>query len=114
MHRLFAQGDLLIEEIGDQVPTGTLIPAARSGETVVAEGEATGHRHAFLERVAFFRDDLLARDIPAELYVGHVKVTDGTAYLRHDEHAAIALPPGTYRVRRQRQAEPNSVQIVTD
>ena len=57
---------------------------------MLAEGELTGHRHAIYERVTMFRDDALAREIPAGLYVGHVKVSAGPAVLLHQEHAPIA------------------------
>ncbi len=114
MHRLCAQGDILIERVDDFQPSGVIAPPSQSGITVVAEGEATGHRHAIHERVTFFRDDELARDVPPELYIGHVRVAVKDAYLRHDEHDAIALEPGTYRIRRQRQVEPNDVQVVLD
>jgi hypothetical protein len=71
---------------------------------VLARGEVTGHRHAFYGgNVAMFRDDALARDIPAELYVGHIRVEDESAELRHEEHDTVTLPRGTYRVRRQRE-----------
>ncbi len=71
------------------------------GAVVIAEGELTGHRHIIYDRVTMFRDDCLAHDIPPELYVGHIRVEDTTALLRHQEHAPIALTRGTYRVRRQ-------------
>lgn len=114
MNRLCAQGDILIERVDDFRPSGLIAPQPASGITVVAEGEATGHRHAIYERVTFFRDDELARDVPSQLYIGHVRVTGADAYLRHDEHDAITLAPGTYRMRRQRQVEPNDVQVVLD
>ena len=36
------------------------------------------------------------------------------AVLRHEEHAPIVLPQGTYRVRRQRELEPRDARIVAD
>ncbi|MGI9424585.1 MAG: hypothetical protein ACR2PA_15430 [Hyphomicrobiaceae bacterium] len=111
---LFAQGDLLIEVIDDLQPSGAIIPAAPDGAHVVAEGEVTGHRHIILDNVTMFRDDGLARDIPHGLYVAHVRVDEPTAFLEHDEHDAIALPRGTYRVRRQRELEPRDARIVMD
>ena len=111
---LYAQGDLLIERVADLRPSGDIISAGADGAIVVAEGEATGHRHAIWDHVVMFRDDGLARDIPGGLYLGHIKVDGPTARLQHDEHDAIALPPGTYRVRRQRELEPKDARIVLD
>jgi hypothetical protein len=110
---MYAQGDLLIERVGDVEPSGTLISPDASGVTVLAEGELAGHRHAIFERVTMFRDDALAREIPGGLYVGHIKV-EGGATIRHQEHAPIALGEGTYRVRRQRELEPRDAALVSD
>jgi hypothetical protein len=114
MTTLYAQGDILIEKVRDCAPSGTLIQPMPGGVMVVAEGEATGHRHAFLDHVTMFRDDGLARDIPGGLYIGHVKVDGPSARLEHDEHASVTLPPGTYRVRRQRELEPKDARVVVD
>jgi hypothetical protein len=113
MSEFFAQGDLLIERVPDVEPSGAIVPAAGEGY-VLAEGEATGHMHAIRNHVAFFRDDGLARDIPGNLYIGHVRVAGETARIEHDEHNAITLGPGTYRVRRQRELDPSEVRVVSD
>lgn len=114
MPRLYAQGDILLELVGDIAPTGTILSPGSDGAHVLAEGEVTGHRHAIHDRVTFFRDDSLARDIPSGLYVGHVRVDDAEARLVHEEHSPIALPRGTYRVRRQRELEPRDARLVAD
>lgn len=114
MTMLYAQGDLLIERVTDTPPTGTLLDPGCDGAFVLAEGEATGHRHAIHDRIVMFRDDGLARDMPAGLYVAHVRVDGPSARLVHDEHDAITLPRGTYRVRRQRELEPSDIRVVVD
>ena len=114
MAMMYAQGDLLIERVDDLEPSGTLISPDATGATVLAEGELTGHRHAIFDRVAMFRDDALALDVPSGLYVGHIKVEGGSATIRHQEHAPIALGEGTYRVRRQRELEPKDAMLVSD
>ena len=114
MTEMFAQGDLLIERVADIEPSGTILTADAAGAVVLAEGEATGHRHAIYDRVTMFRDDALAREIPAGLYLGHLKVTDGSAVVVHDEHAPLTLLEGTYRVRRQRELEPKDAVLVAD
>jgi hypothetical protein len=114
MTEMYAQGDLLIERVRNVKPSGTMISPDANGALVLAEGELTGHRHAIFERATMFRDDTLAREVPASLYIGHVKVEVGPAVIRHQEHAPIALGEGTYRVRRQRELEPRDAAIVAD
>jgi hypothetical protein len=114
MTEIFAQGDLLIERVPDVAPSGTIEQNAEGAAMVLAEGEESGHRHAIRERVTMFRDDRLARDIPAGLYVGHVQVSSPTARVTHDEHAPITLPRGTYRVRRQRELGPRDARVLAD
>ena len=112
----YAQGDIVLERVDDQPATGKLVERDPDGAVVLARGEVTGHRHAFYGgNVVMFRDDALARDMPAELYVGHIRVKGETAELRHEEHDAITLPKGTYRVRRQREFDGlESVRVVAD
>jgi hypothetical protein len=114
MTSLFAQGDLLIERVEDIPPSGTPAGPASDGAVVLAEGEATGHRHVIFDRVTMFRDDGLARDIPSGLYVGHLRVDGPSARIQHDEHSPVTLPRGTYRVRRQRELEPRDAHIIAD
>lgn len=114
MTEMYTQGDLLIERVDDVEPSATIIAPDSAGALVLAEGELSGHRHAIFERATMFRDDALARDIPSGLYVGHVKVADGSVVVQHQEHAPITLREGTYRVRRQRELEPKDAVIVAD
>jgi hypothetical protein len=114
MTEMYAQGDLLIERVEDEKPSGTIIAPDTVGALLLAEGELSGHRHAIFGGATMFRDDALARDIPSDLYIGHVKVAGGSAVVRHDEHAPITLREGTYRVRRQRELEPKDAAIIAD
>jgi hypothetical protein len=114
MAEIFAQGDLLLERVADIVPSGSIEENREGAALVLAEGEESGHRHAVCERVRMFRDDELARDIPAGLYIGHLQVTSAYARLTHDEHAPITLPRGTYRVRRQRELGPWDARVLPD
>ncbi|MGO9547013.1 MAG: hypothetical protein ACLPPF_19745 [Rhodomicrobium sp.] len=114
MSLLYAQGDLLIERVADIPVSGTPVDPGPDGAAVLAEGEMTGHRHAIYDRITMFRDDGLAHDIPNGLYVGHVRVDGPCARIQHDEHDAVTLPKGTYRVRRQRELEPKDARIVAD
>jgi hypothetical protein len=114
MTELFAQGDLLLERVPDVPPSGTIAENIEGVAMVLAEGEESGHRHAIRERVIMFRDDNLAADIPAGLYVGHVQVNAPSARLTHDEHAPLTLLRGTYRVRRQRELGPRDARVLAD
>lgn len=114
MNEIFAQGDLLIERVPDVSHFGTRVMPDSQGAIVVLDGETTGHRHAFHDAVLMFRDDALARDVPDGLYVGHVRVLGETAKLEHEEHAAIEIPRGTWRVRRQREMEPKQARVIQD
>ncbi len=114
MKLLYAQGDLLIERVPDiPLPEMAAMSSAQC-PLVLAEGEATGHRHAIYDRAAMFRDDGLARDIPGDLYIGHLRVDETFARVTHEEHAPVTLPKGTYRVRRQRELDLWDPSVIAD
>jgi hypothetical protein len=106
---VFRQGDVLVAPIDPAALPAGLVPVPRDGRgrLVLAYGEATGHAHVLTgDRVAL----LCAPDDPATL---HVRV-DGYGRLVHDEHGAIALPAGAYRVVRQREYAPGRIRPVAD
>jgi|SRR5262245_33503477 len=105
MLRLCAQGDNLIERVGDAGVSGRVIECVTDGSAVVVAGEKTGHHHRVFGSMTLYRDDTLASDVPSDLYAGHLQVNSASARLEHEEHAPIALAQGTYRIRRQRQLE---------
>ena len=119
---IYAQGDILIERVSDAdgKPIGNAgvnqFGTDPDGSAVLARGEVTGHRHRFdaMSNVTLFRDDALARDVPAELYIGHVKIAFGGADLVHEEHDTITLQDGTYRIRRQREWTAEQARVVVD
>jgi hypothetical protein len=77
----YRQGDVLLEVV-DAVPVGAKIVRPKNGQHVLAEGEATGHAHT------------------VEACYGTLYEKGGVLYLkldveapmRHQEHAAVALP----------------------
>jgi hypothetical protein len=93
------QGDVLL--IPDEHPEGSrrVRPAPR---LILAEGEATGHAHAIRSRAGSQHPDayLLERDTDRWL------VAEREVTLEHEEHAAIAVAPGVYRVVIQREYVP--------
>ena len=107
-----AQGDILLERVADS-PTD----AGECSEPkciVLAHGELSGHSHVVRGRVRLAHDSPRARDIPDDLYIGRLDVIAEPAELTHQQHEAISLPPGTYRVRRQRRLEPTDAEIIRD
>jgi hypothetical protein len=107
--KVYAQGDVLLLPV-DSVPAHRAAARDMNQTVILAEGEHTGHRHAFYGGALMFRDDALARDLPAELYIGHVEVAAGGAVLEHGtgpgqpgDHDPIDIPAGTYVALRQRE-----------
>lgn len=95
---MYRQGDVLL------VPVESCPPNARTiseGRHVLAEGEATGHAH-----VVEAPSSRLFQGSGDERFLEL-----GTpSVLRHEEHSAIELPAGSYRVIRQREYVPHSRQ----
>lgn len=85
-----------------------LTPEARDprGRLVLALGEVTGHAHAVTGPGDLYRSADSAA--PAFLHV-----PSGRRVV-HEEHGAIPLPRGWYRVVRQREYTPGAVRMVAD
>ena len=98
---LFRHGDVLIQKVAS-IPK----KAKRLRHRTLAHGELTGHSHQILEKtnVALFQAD-------RELYL---QVESPHATVVHQEHAAIEIPQGTYRVWRQREYTPERIVVVRD
>lgn len=95
----YRQGDVLLIPCAG-IPAGAKEEAPEHGRVILARGEVTGHSHAMMaERVRFFRDDGLGR--------AFVQVSgDAPVDLEHEEHAPLGIPPGSYRLVRQREYLP--------
>lgn len=98
---LARQGDLLIESVG-VIPQDLTRVAREGGRVILARGEATGHHHAVAEPDV----ELFAPGEASEAADRFLRVGPKGANLVHEEHATIALPPGEYRVSRQREYQP--------
>jgi hypothetical protein len=84
----YQQGDVTIKPVAN-IPGG----ASPLGGRVLAEGEATGHKHlAEAEDVLLFMHD-------GTLYM---RVPSGTRVV-HEEHRALDIPPGDYLVGKVRE-----------
>ena len=97
----FRQGDLLLVAIREIPPQAAPVAAARqrgSRRLVIARGEATGHAHT-LPAVPGIR---LLRTASA----GYLEVRMASALLSHEQHRALPIPAGRYRIIMQRQYDP--------
>ena len=106
---MYRQGDILIFPVAE-IPTN-IVPVERDkqGRLVLAEGEVTGHFHCILDDPA-----TLFRQADVDEMADRFLSVEAEAALTHDEHATITLPPGQYRVRRQREFAPEAPVYVTD
>lgn len=101
--RPIRQGDVLLVPCA-AIPAGVRQEAVENGRVVLARGETTGHAHAMAaDRVCHFRED--GSGSGAYLRI------EGTApvALTHEEHSPLMVPPGSYRVVRQREYQPRAI-----
>ncbi|MEU3777714.1 hypothetical protein AB0F11_31860 [Streptomyces sp. NPDC032472] len=108
---MYRQGDVLIVPIAESaVPPHAADapeePRDGRGRMVLARGEVTGHAHAVLGPGRLVRE---AGSFGPQL----LHLPDGGRVV-HEEHAAIPLPKGWYRVVRQREYVPGAVRMVAD
>lgn len=113
--RSIRQGDVYVAQVQGRAKAGKEI--TDNGRVILAYGEQTGHAHEVIEATnnsarqsasaALYQANETETIPPAQLF----EEPDGTRYLFvdrpcllvHQEHGAIALTPGTYRVVRQRE-----------
>jgi hypothetical protein len=99
--RQFRHGDVIIQQV-EQLPSN-LEPVPH---LILAHGELTGHAHRVVPSTGgkLFRG---AQGTFLEIRADGLNVV-------HEEHASISLPPGVYRVWRQREYSPEEIRIVRD
>jgi len=97
----FRQGDVFIEQV-DGLPPGA---ERLHGPIILAEGEATGHAHRVSNRLAKF-----FQAANGERFL----VVKRRTAVEHEEHDPVALSPGTYQVKRQREYSPEEIRNVAD
>lgn len=100
------QGDVLVELVHDdpRAEPHKVVPRD-GGRIVLAYGEATGHCHAIHEPQA----EMIELETGERFVVSEVGIR-----IVHDEHHAIELPPGKYRIGRQREYSPEEIRNVAD
>lgn len=101
---IYRQGDVLLVQVeGEGIIVGQPIP--REGRKIVlAYGEVTGHSHAIADAGVKFIQ------VGAERFL----TSDKPFTVKHQEHAPISVPAGTFKVVRQREYSPESIRIVAD
>ncbi|MEH2349717.1 MAG: hypothetical protein V7K55_17305 [Nostoc sp.] len=98
---LYRHGDVLIGHIGS-LPVG----AKKRVGASLAHGEVTGHSHRIQQSNAV---QLWVHG--SELFL---EVKEPSATLVHEEHRAIELPQGLYRIWKQREYRPDAYVEVID
>jgi hypothetical protein len=96
---MFRQGDVLLVPAERLPEHARSLPRDARGRLVLALGEVTGHAHAVAAPDAELLDD-------TGPVGGRFLRIVTEAQLTHEEHAAIPLPPGLYRVVRQHEYAP--------
>lgn len=97
------QGDVLLVKVAE-MPRG-VERHDNGGRCLVREGEATGHAHVIEGAVEEYRSALDER---------FYAVLEEGGVLTHDEHSAIALEPGLYRLQPQSEWTPEGARWVAD
>ncbi|MFD7498755.1 MULTISPECIES: hypothetical protein [Streptomyces] len=108
---MYRQGDVLIVSLDESAVPAHLVdapgePRDGKGRMVLALGEVTGHAHAVQGPGRLMREAGAFGPMLLHLPEGGRVV--------HEEHAAIPLSKGWYRVVRQREYTPGAVRIVAD
>ena len=103
MNEQYRQGDVLLVRTA-LLPHGAKLDEPCKDRIVLAYGEATGHAHCLSPRAAtlyVLNDERL------------LEVRQATDLI-HEEHAALKIEPGIYKVVRQREYSPQEVRLVCD
>lgn len=103
MRPVFRQGDVLLDQV-DDLPRDaeqTTVVAPDDGRLILAHGEATGHCHALPATAGELLEVAMVDRVDR-----YLRVRSRTR-LTHQEHRAIDLEPGVYRVRIQSEYVPD-------
>lgn len=101
---MYRQGDVLVMPVRS-IPETATKGQRDQGRIVLAYGEVTGHCHAIADESVQILE-----------YEGtrYIRVPDEGAKLKHEEHSAIELAPGDYRVVTQKEYTPAAIVNVLD
>lgn len=84
---MYQQGDVLIKKV-DSIPEGS----KKLSHCILAEGEATGHKHIASPPSELF-------ELDGKMYL----ITHQTTEITHEEHKPITLPPGFWHIDKVRE-----------
>lgn len=112
------QGDVLVTLTTDR-PSQDAKEVTDHGRIILAYGEVTGHCHEVISGVSADRTDDIEALLPASMLFEEPNgdrflLVNRPCVLRHDEHKAIELAPGAYKVTRQREYSPTEIRQVAD
>ena len=88
----YRHGDIIIKQISYIEPK-----MRKLDHLILAEGEATGHKHEIVEGKA---------ELFEEYGVLYLRVNSEEAKVGHAEHKTITIPKGTYKIDHQREHVP--------
>lgn len=103
---VFRQGDVMLVRI-DALPPGAKKMRVGGERIILALGEATGHHHSIAKKKGRLYE------VPGT-QATIVEVATALAELEHQEHDALPLPRGFYRVELQREYHPEAIRRVAD
>ena len=90
------QGDVILNSVDYE------IKGKKLDHLVLAEGEATGHRHQLVDGLG----QLIMMD-----KIMHLQVFSETALLKHEEHKPIIVPKGNWKINIVREYDPFEEEI---
>lgn len=103
-HFLIRHGDLIVKAV-DTIPEGLPL----KDNTVLLDGELTGHRHALSGGTVYTTEATHENDY----LLGYFRVDKPTP-LTHPEHKTIEIPAGNYKFLRQVEFDPQQERQVKD
>ena len=106
--KMYRQGDVLVVEVSAIPADATLCKI--EGDVILAYGEVTGHAHRLEAGTV---KPLAKGGVWSPTAERFIQALEG-AVLKHEEHGAIAIPPGNYRVLQQREYHPTELRNVAD
>jgi hypothetical protein len=105
---ILRQGDVILIQV-DALPS-TVKPVKCKDRCVLAFGEVTGHAHVIDKSEVKAFSSTPVFDAGAERFIQVME----KATLRHEEHTAVEIPAGIYRVAIQTEYTPQELRRVAD
>lgn len=120
---LYRQGDIMLQRIEPEdaavdydLDEGSEI-ARENGKLVIALGEVTGHSHVVEMPAVKMIAAPNRNDKQKQKELDRFLISEQPFAMTHDEHAAVHVPAGLYRIVRQQEYAPGTIRnsmYVTD